>query len=86
MQVIQLAPAWPDWRIVDDQLIDDAGTRYSKWEIRALPYVFGLNKELHRIIERLRPPQHREPEQLTLPFPAFYLHQREFLRRRRDHP
>lgn len=84
MDVITLDPLWPDWRVVDDSLFDDAGNRYGIWEIRSLPYVFGLNYELNRIIERLRLPCVHEPEQLVLPFPPMWIHQYEWLRRLSD--
>ncbi len=80
----QITNLWDGWHVFDDLLFDDAGNFYRVWEIRAMPYVMGLNRELNRLIDQIRPPLIHEPVQLELPFPRMWNHQYEWLRRRGD--
>jgi hypothetical protein len=55
VDIITLDPVRPDWRVVDNSLIDDAGNCYGIWEIRSLPYeeVSGQHARYDRFTERI---------------------------------
>ena len=82
--VSQIPNLWAGWCTVGEFLLDDGGNHYSKWDIQALPYIFGLNVELRKQLELVRPQRPSAPQQLELPFPPMWKNQYDWLRRRAD--